>query len=192
MEIVNSELTVTWSSGAQVGYVDQVVAELSDGGYVDPVGRQTRPLMQATFATVEVAAVRAMYGTTRSGRKGFFIRPPLEAFYKVTGATLGTVTGSEQTFQLAVSLGTLTWDALYPDTSTIIIYDDGTPLTLTTHYTVGALGVITLLAGRTAGHTITTTFEYKTAVRFVDAELSEEVQTVDYETLQSCTIREVF
>lgn len=193
MEIVSSELTVKWETGCQIGYVDEVIAEPSDGGYVDPVAKQTRPLMQATFATVEVAAVRAMYGTTRSGRKGFFVKPPLDAFKKVTGATLGIATGSEQTFQLKIALGTLEWNALYPDAATLIVYDNGSALTVTTHYTLGALGVVTLLAGRTPGHTITATFEYKTAVRFIDAELSETlIETVDNEMLQSLTIREVF
>lgn len=191
MEIYNGELDVFWLSGAQIGYVDSLAGEESDGGNAAPVNRQVRPLMQATFGTLEASEVRAMFGNTRSGSKAFFIRPPLDSFRKVTGATLGTATGSEQIFQLKIALGAVTWDALYPDPTTLIVYDDGSPLVVTTDYTLGDLGVVTLLAGITAGHTITATFEYKTAVRFVDPQLSQTIETVDREEVQSLTVREI-
>lgn len=192
MQIVDSELSVKWEVGAQIGYIDSVVADPSEGGVVSPTGRQTRPLMQATFSTIEIAAVWAMFGTTRSGVKGFFIRPPVERFKKVTMAPLGTATGASQTFQLQVSLGTLSWDALYPVESTIILYDNETPID-ETDWSLGDDGEITLDAdGGRAGHTIKATFEYKTAVRFVDAELQETVESVELETIQTVTVREVF
>lgn len=192
MQIVNSELTVFWLSGAQISYVDSVIAEESDGGFMQPINRQTRPLLQMTFETLEAAEIMAMFGTTRSGRLGFFIRPPLERFYKVTAATLGIATGSSQAFQLQISLGTLTWDALYPVESTILIYKNAV-LISDSLWALGDDGVVTLDAGAASnGQTITATFEYKTAVRFVDPELGATIETPDYETIQSCTLREVF
>jgi len=192
MEIVSSELDVEWLMGAQVTYIDSVVAEESDGGVVAPVGRQTRPLMQATFSTWDADEVAAMFGTTRSGRKAFFIRPPVERYKKVTAATIGTATGAAQTFQLQISLGTLSWDALYPVESTIIIYGNGTPI-LSSTWELGDDGQVTVDAGAlTNGHTVTATFEYKTAVRFVEAELEQTIETVDLVTIQTVTVREVF
>lgn len=195
MQVVDAELTVDWLMGAQISYVDDVVAEESDGGVVEPIGRRTRPLMQATFSTWDAALVRAMFGTTRGGRLGFFIRPPVEHFKKVTGATLGTATGAEQVFQLEISLGTLSWPALYPVESTLIVYDNGTPIVVGSPaaWTLGDDGELTLSAGAvTAGHTVTATFEYKTAVRFVDPELQETIETLELQTIQSLTVREVF
>lgn len=191
IEIVSSELDVVWLSGAQVSYVGSVVAEASDGGVVSPVSRQSRPLMQATFSTIEIASVWAMFGTTRSGQKGFFIRPPIDRFKKVTAGSIGTATGLAQTFQLKISLGTLTWDALYPVEATLIIYGNGTPISSST-WELGDDGEVAVDAGAlTNGHAVTATFEYKTAVRFVEGELEETIQTVDYEEIQSVTVREV-
>jgi hypothetical protein len=193
IEIVNSELDVSWLSGAQISYVDSVVAEPSDGGVMSPVGRQSRPLMQATFSTREVDDVWDMFGTTRSGRKGFFIRPPVERFKKVTEAALGIASGSEQEFQLEIALGTLTWSALYPVESTIIVYANGVALS-DALWNLGDDGVLTLLATSPSlsSQAITVTFEYKTAVRFVDAELQDTIDAPDHEVIQTCTVREVF
>lgn len=191
MEIVDSELTVTWLSGAQINYVDNVVSEPSEGGKIEPVGRQSRPLLQATFGTTEVAAVWAMFGTTRSGRKGFFVRPPVDRFKKVTGATLGTATGAEQTFTLKIALGTLEWDALYPVEATLILYANAVEIS-SSDWSLDAPEVTLDADTGRIGQTITATFEYKTAVHIVDAELSETIQTVDYEQIQTLTVREVF
>jgi len=192
MEIVNSELDVDWMMGATVSYIDSVIAEPSESGVVEPVGRQSRPLLQATFATWESDEVAAMFGTTFSGRKAFFIRPPVDRFKKVTNALIGTATGAEQTFQLQISLGTLTWNALYPDEDTIVISGDGTPI-LSSAWSLGADGLVTVDAGAlTVGHTVTATFEYMTAVRFLEAELEQTIETVDLQTIQTVTVREVF
>jgi len=192
IEIVNSELVVEWFMGAQITYVDSVLAEPSDSGVVSPVGRQARPLMQATFSTWDSDLVAAMFGTTRSGRKAFFIRPPVDRYKKVMAATIGTATGAEQTFQLQISLGTLTWDALYPVEDTIIIYGNGVQIAGSA-WELGDAGAVIVDAGAlTNGHTVTATFEYKTAVRFVEAELEQTIETVDLQTIQSVTVREVF
>jgi hypothetical protein len=193
IEIVNSELDVLWLSGAQISYVDSVLAEPSDGGVMSPVGRQSRPLMQATFSTREVDDVWDMFGTTRSGRRGFFIRPPVDRFKTVTAAVLGVASGAEEEFQLEISLGTLTWPALYPVESTIIVYANAVAIT-SSNWELGDDGVLTLLATSPsrAGQAITVTFEYKTAVRFVDAELQDTIDAPDHEVIQTCTVREVF
>lgn len=192
MDIVNSELDVEWLVGATVSYIDNVIAEASEGGVVEPVGLQSRPLLQATFSTWDSNEVVAMFATTRSGRKAFFIRPPVDRYRKVTAATLGTATGAEQSFQLQISLGALTWDALYPDESTIIIYGNAAPIAGSA-WELGDGGIVTVDAGAlTAGHTVTVTFEYKTAVRFVEPELQETIETIDLQVIQTVTVREVF
>lgn len=194
MEIVASELSIAWLDGAQISYVDSVIADESDGGVVDPIGRQTRPLLQATISTLDVASVWTMFGTTRSGRKGFLIRPPLDRFKKVTAAALGTATGASQTFQLQVSLGTLSWDALYPVESTILLYANGLLISDSQWaLTASPSGEVVLdAASSRVGQAITATFEYYTAVRFVDAELQETIDTIDRQEIQSFTVREVF
>lgn len=193
MEVVNYELDVMWLSGSQIAWIDSVVAEPSESGFVEPIGRQSRFLMQATFSTWDAALVRTMWARTRSGRKAFLIRPPLDDFSKVTNITLGVATGSSQVFQLINTVADLTWNILYPDSATLIVYDNGTPLTVTTDYTLGALGVLTLNAsgGRT-GHTISATYEYRTPVRFLDAELQQTVEAIEHQVIQSATVREVF
>jgi len=192
IEILDTELDVDWLQGAQITYVDSVVAEPSDGGVITPVGRQVRPLLQATFETWDAAEVAAMFGTTRSGRKAFFIRPPVDRYKKVTGAALGTATGAEQTFQLQISLGELTWNALYPVESTIIIYGNGVAIS-DSAWTLGDDGEVTVdAAALTNGHSVTATFEYKTAVRFIEAQLEETIQTLYLQTIQTVTVREVF
>jgi len=192
IEIIASELDVMWLMGAQVSYIDSVIAEPSDGGVVSPVGKQARPLLQATFSTWDAAEVAAMFGTTRSGRKAFFIRPPVDRYRKVTAATIGTATGAEQTFQLQISMGTLTWDALYPVEETIIIYGNGVQI-LGSAWELDDDGQVTVDAGAlTNGHTVTVTFEYMTAVRFVESTLEETIETVDLQTIQTVTVREVF
>lgn len=192
MEIISQELTVEWYLGAQIGYVDNVIVQESDSGVVEPVNRQSRPLMQATFATWDVAGIVEMFGSTRSGRRGFFIRPPVEAFKKVSDAGLGIATGAAQSFQLQIIIGTLAWDAKYPVESTIQVFKDGT-LIPDSAWALGTDGEIELAAGAAAnGQVIRATFEYLTAVRFVDAELMQQIETADFTTIQSVTVREVF
>lgn len=191
MEHVNSELSVTWHSGAQINYVDNVVAEPSEGGVVEPVGVQSRPLLRMTFDTNDAAAARAMFGTTRSGRKSFLIRVPVDAYSKVTNATLGTATGLAQDFTLKIALGTLEWDADYAVESTIIVYDNGTPISDSVWSFVAP--VLSLDAAAIAsGHTVNVTFEYNRKVHYAEFELPDMVQTVDYETIQNMTLNEVF
>lgn len=190
MEIVNSELDVMWLSPAQVNYVDSVGGEESDGGVIAPFGRQTRPVMQATLGTWDVAAVWAMFGTTRSGRKAFFIRPPVDRFKKVIGSTLGTATGAEQTFTLKISLGTLEWDADYVVEATLILYANGVAIS-SSDWTLDAPDVTLDADTGRIGQTITATFEYKRAVRFVEPVLEETILTVDHEEIQNFTVREI-
>lgn len=191
IELVNSELSVTWHSGAQIDYLDSIVAEKSQGGLVEPVAHQSRPLLVMTFSTNDATAARAMFGTTRSGRKAFLIRVPIDAYKKVTAATLGTATGLAQDFTLKIALGTLEWDATYAVESTIIVYDNGTPISDSVWS--WAAPVLSLDAGAIAsGHTVTVTFEYNRKVHFADFTLPDVVQTVDYETIQSMTLEEVF
>lgn len=192
MEIINAELTADWYTTASIGYVDSVVAEVSDSGVVQPINRQIRPLLQATFGTWDVDLVEAMFGSTRSGRKAFFIRPPIERFRKVTGAVVGLATGASQTFQLYISRGDLAWNALYPVEATIVMAKNGVTIS-DANWSLGANGVVTLAAGAaSSGQTITATFEYLTAVRFVDPELLQGIETADLQIIQSVTIREVF
>lgn len=191
MEHVNSELSVTWHSGAQIDYVDNVVAEPSQGGAIEPVGFQTRPLLRVTFSTNDATAARAMFGTTRSGRKSFLVRVPIDAYSKVTGATLGTATGLAQDFTLKIALGTLEWDADYAVESTIVVKDNGTPVSSSVWSFVAP--TLSLDAGAIAsGHTVTVDFYYNRKVHYSDFELPDVVETVDYETIQSMTLTEVF
>ena len=132
-----------------------------------------------------------MFGR-RAPPKAFFIRPPVDRYRKVTAGVLGTATGAAQTFQLQISLGTLTWDALYPVESSIIIYGNAVAIAGSA-WELGDGGEVTVDAGAlTNGHTVTATFEYKIAVRFVEAELEETIETVDLQTIQTVTVREVF
>lgn len=191
MQILNSELIVEWVTGAQISYVGSVSAEVSDGGAVQPVSRQSRPLMQATFGTFDIDDVWEMFGSTNFGVKGFMIRPPVDRFKQVTRAPLGFSNGSSQTFQLQISLGSMVWSALYPVASTIVVYDNGTPI-LSSAWTLGSDGQLTLHAGAiSASHAVTVSFEYMTAVRFVDPELQSTVPAKGIQQIQSVTVREI-
>lgn len=190
MEILSSELTVLWLSGAQVTWAGSVDSEPSEGGYVEPVSRQARPLLQITFSTLEAAEVETMFFNTDCGRKGFFIKPYAKArWYDFSGVSLGTATGAEQTFQLSVTIGTISWNALYVDT--ITLYANGVEISAADWSE--ANGLITLDADTDRiGQTITADYQVKYAVRFVEDQLSDLIETVDRETIQSVTVREIF
>ncbi len=191
MEILDAELTVTWLSGAQISWVGSVVAEPSEGGYVQPVSRQARPLLHATFSSRDAIAVQTMFFNTDCGRKAFFLRPPLERLYKFTGVALGIATGSSQAFQLTQSVGSISWAALYPDESSIILYANGSPISESDWSQ--ALGLVTLDAdGGRSSQAITADYEIRYAVRFVEEQLNETVEVVDYEVIQSLTVSEIF
>lgn len=191
MDHVNSELTVDWQAGAQITYVDSIVAEPSQGGVIEPVGFQSRPLLVMTFDTVDAAAVRAMFGTTRSGRKSFLIRVPIDAYSKVTGATLGIATGLAQDFTLKIALGTLEWDADYAVESTIVVYDNGVPV-LDSAWSFVAPTLSLDPGAIAASHAVTVDFEYNRKVHFAEFELPDVIPTINFETIQSMTLNEVF
>ncbi len=189
MEILSSELTVLWLDGLQIAHVGSVVREKSEGGYLEPVSRQSRPLLQMTGSTLEASEVRAMFFNTDCGRKAFFIKPPLASLYVVTGRALGTATGVEQVFTLTNVIGSISWPALYVDT--ITLYANGVAISGSDWDEDG--GDVTLEAdtGRT-GQAITADYQIKYAVSFVEDQLSEQVETVDRETIQSVTMLEIF
>lgn len=189
IEILDAELTAEFYEPTQISWIGSVSAEPSDGGYVEPVSRQSRPLLQMTFATWDVSLVRNMFFNTDCGRKAFFIRPPLEALYVFTAKTLGTATGLEQEIQLTVTVGSVSWAALYVDDLTL--YANGVEIA-EADYTEED-GLITLEPSSTrGGQAITADYQVKYAVRFVEAELSQEIQANDFESIQSATVREIF
>jgi hypothetical protein len=189
MEILSSELTVTWLSGLQVSWIGSVSAEPSEGGYVEPVSRQSRPLLQMTGGSIEVTEVQNMFFNTDCGRKGFFIKPPIERLYVVTAKNLGAATGAEQDFQLTVTVGSVSWDALYVDN--ITLYANGVEISESDWAEDDGLITLDADTGRT-GQTITADYEIKWAVRFVEETLEQTIETADYETIQTVTLREIF
>jgi hypothetical protein len=104
----------------------------------------------------------------------------------------GTATGASQDFQLEISFGTISWPALYPVEATIILYANDVAIS-DSEWALGSLGVVILDAstGR-IGKTIKATFEYQTAVRFLEPQLADVIETPDYQMIQTATIREVF
>lgn len=189
MEILNSELVVDWIDTGLISWIGSVVAEESDGGYVEPVSRQSRPLLQATLGSWDVVAVENMFFNTDCGRKAFFIRPPVERLYLFEDITLGTATGLEQEFQLSVIRGSVSWDALYVDN--IVLYANDVEIPEGDWSEDD--GLITLEPSSTrGGQTITAAYQVKYAVRFVDAELQQELITADFQRIQTFTVREIF
>lgn len=190
MEIYNAELTVTMLSGAQIAWVGSVVAEPSEGGYVQPISRQSRPLLQVTFGTIEAEEVHTMFFNTDCGRKAFYYRPiPLTRFYEFTDVALGNATGAEETFQLQFTYGSIAWDALYVDN--IVLYANGSEINESDWSEDDGLITLDADTGRT-GQAITADYQVKFIMRFVESELSTGIETADFETIQTVTLREVF
>lgn len=189
MEILDAELTAEWLDPTQISWVGNVVSEESEGGKVEPVSRQARPLFQATFATFDAEAVQTMFFNTDCGRKAFFIRPPVERFYLFENVALGTATGLEQEFQLEVTIGSVSWDALYVDNVTL--YANG--VAISDADWEEDEGLVTLEPSSTrGGQAIEATYQIKYAVRIVDPQLDQQIVTADFQTIQTLTVREIF
>lgn len=189
MQILDVELDVEWIDTGIVTWVGDVIAEPSQGGVVEPVSRQSRPLFQATLGTWDVAAVQTMFMNTNCGEKGFLIRPPDEDLYLFEGVALGTATGLEQEFQLQATFGTLSWDALYVDD--ITLYANG--VAIPDDDWSENLGLVTLEASSTrGGQAIAADFANLFAVRFVEPELEQTIVIPGFRQIQTFTVREVF
>lgn len=189
MEILDAELVVEWIDTGLISWVGSVAAEDSEGGYLEPVSRQSRPLLQATLGTWDVVAVETMFFNTDCGRKAFFIRPPVERFYLFENVSLGTATGLEQQFQLQVTFGSISWDALYVED--IVLYANG--VAIDDDDWSESDGLVTLEPSSVrGGQAITATYEIKYAVRFVEPELQQELVTPNFQRIQTFTVREIF
>lgn len=190
MNIIDTEIPSDWLEGATLSWVTSVSDEPSDGGRHSPVPRMDRPLQQWTFDVYkdEVVDVENLYILCNGPANGFFARPPIARYYTATAESLGTATGGTQAVQLEISRGQ-SIDILYPVAGTITVYANGTPLTITTDWTLGALGVITV-TGATIGQALTWTGQYKTPFQFVDESLQIDAQAT-FEMPTSVTIREI-
>ena len=190
MNIIDTEIPDDWLEGATLAWVTSVSDEPSDGGRYSPVPRMDRPLQEWTFDVwnEEVEAVENLYHLCNGPANGFFARPPVDRYYIATAQSLGTATGGTQVVQLKITRGQDV-DILYPVAGTITVYANGSPLTITTHWTLGSLGEITV-TGATLGQALTWTGQYKTPFQFVDLRLTIDAQaTVEMPT--SVTIREI-
>lgn len=189
MQVLDSELVVEWIDTGIVTWVGSVIAEPSQGGVVEPVAQQSRPLLQATLGTWDAADVQTMFMNTNCGEKAFFIRPPDEHFYLFEGVALGTATGLEQEFQLQVTFGSLSWDAIYVDN--IVLYANG--VAISDGDWAEANGLVTLEPSSVrGGQAITADYQIKYAVRFVEPELEQTIVIPGFRQIQTFTVREVF
>lgn len=78
-----------------------------------------------------------------------------------------------------------------PITSTIQIFVDAALQTLTTHYTIGALGVITFVTAPAPAEVVTATFEFDVPVRFDLDELNIEALWYDAAEFPEINILEI-
>ena len=83
----------------------------------------------------------------------------------VTAQQIGTGTGSLTTFQLTTSWGGFALP-VYDVNGSPQIYKAGVLQTLTTHYNLGATGLVTFVSAPTAGQAITWTGSFYKRVRF--------------------------
>jgi hypothetical protein len=192
MNIIDIELPNTWLSGATLSWVNSTVDDPSESGFRQPIARQSRPLQQWTFSVWcdDAIAFENYYFQVNGPANGFFARPPLLRLYKVTDHTIGTATGSSQVIQLTLTRGGRTWDMLDPVESTMTVYSNGVALTPVTDWSLAPLGLLTV--NSTAGHTLTITTEYKTRFKFLNDELTVDVQSPDIEMPQQAMIQEIF
>jgi hypothetical protein len=192
MNIIDVELPTTWLSGAQLSWVNSTADEVSDGGVRNPIARQSRPLQQWNFSiwNEDAITLEDIYFQVNGPANGFYARPPLLRLYKVINQTIGHATGSAQVIQLTLTRGGRTWNMLDPVESTMIVYSNGAALTPTSDWTLASLGLLTVTS--TIGHTLSITTEYKTRFKFLNDELTVDVQAPAIETPQSATIQEIF
>lgn len=189
MQILDAELVVDWIDTGIITWVGDVIADPSQGGVVEPVSRRVRPLFQATLGTWDATAVQTMFMNTNCGLKAFFIRPPDEDLYLFEAVALGTATGLEQEFQLHVTFGSVSWDAIYVDN--ITLYANG--VAISDDDWSEADGLITLEVSSTrGGQAITADYQIKYAVRFVEPELEQTIVIPGFRQVQSFTVQEVF
>nr|BDD45283.1 glycoside hydrolase family 24 [bacterium] len=116
--------------------------------------------------------------------------------YKVEGATIGTGDGTTTTFQLKKQYisgaDTAEREIKKPIQGTISVYIDGSPLEITTEYTVNyTTGEISILTPPSNGEIITADFEFDVPVRFDTDALSISLDNFEIGSWSNIPIVEI-
>jgi hypothetical protein len=190
MLIVSTNMPTSWLRNARREWATNVSAGPSEGGFVEPVALQSRPLLRFT-ADVNpnyYASMENLFIECNGMEKGFFVKCPLPADHQATAVAIGTGTGASQTLQLMISRGQ-TWAALYPIDGTITIYSNAVATVQGVDWTLGLLGEIT--GTFTLGHAITATFQFKTAFRFLENSMTTMLEYNNLQTPQQISFEEI-
>jgi uncharacterized protein (TIGR02217 family) len=130
--------------------------------------------------TADLLILIKFFRARKGAGRGFLVKDWSD--YQATGEVIGTRTGTgAQTFQLIktyTDAGNSEIREIYkPKSGTVTVYDNSTPLVVTTDYTLDyTTGILTILSGRvTAGHVITATFQFFVPVRFAEDKLKTEL-----------------
>lgn len=178
MQLLSTEMPTEWLEGARREWVTSVVREPSEGGVVEPVAQQIRPLLRFTVDILESnsEAMENLFVEANGPEMAFLCKCPLTRDFQATAVPLGVNgTGSPQTIQLKIKRGQ-TWDAYYPIAGTITIYANGVAVSGGS-WTLGLLGTIT--GTFPSGEALSATFEYKTKFGFTEQSMVT-VLTLDH------------
>jgi uncharacterized protein (TIGR02217 family) len=133
--------------------------------------------IEAATPTLTLAQYRSIYRHFNARRgmvRGFYLT--LRTSYTTTTEGFGTGDGSTTAFQLIVNEGdsanAYNREIYKPVSGTVLIYDNASLKTETTHYTIDyATGIVTFLVAPVNTHALTWTGEFRIPVRYDVKEL---------------------
>lgn len=191
MQLLSTEMPSDWLQGVRREWVTSVVREPSEGGVVEPVAQQIRPLLRFTVDVFQnnSEAMENLYIEANGPEMAFLCKCPLTRDHQMTAVPLGVNgTGAPgQTIQLKIKRGQ-TWDAYYPIAGTITIYANGVAVS-GGDWTLGLLGSIT--GTFPSGQALTATFQYKTKFGFLENSLVTVLQEETQQRPQQVAIEEI-